>query len=80
MSDKSLTIAALAVCLASARPALAQDTAGGLTTQSAVEIAVKNNPNLHIALLQQEQARYAVLGEEALYDPIFSQRQHRSQP
>ncbi len=49
MSNQSPTIAALTVCLALARPALAQDTAGGLTTQSAVEIAVKNNPTLHIA-------------------------------
>jgi len=72
MSDKSRAVAALALCLALTRPALAQDTAGGLTSHSAVEIAVKNNPSLHIALLQQEQARYAVQAEEALYDPIFN--------
>ncbi|MEI9949882.1 MAG: TolC family protein [Pseudomonadota bacterium] len=72
MSDESRTIAALAVCLALARPALAQDTASDLTSQSAVEIAVKNNPTLHIAFLQQEQARYAVQAEEALYDAIFN--------
>ena len=72
MSNKHPTLIAVAVSLVLARPALAQDTPSGLTTQSAVEIAVKNNPSLHIALLQQEQARYAVEAEEALYDPIFS--------
>ncbi|MEI9938338.1 MAG: TolC family protein [Pseudomonadota bacterium] len=71
MSDKFPTVAALAVCLVLTRPTLAQDTAGSMTSQSAVEIAVKNNPGLHIALLQQEQARYAVQAEEALYVPIF---------
>ncbi len=71
MSDKSPTVAALAVCLALARPALAQEAVSGLTSQSAVETAVKNNPTLHIALLQQEQARYAVLAEEALYTAVF---------
>jgi len=72
MSNKSPTLIAVAVSFLLARPAFAQDSAGGLTSQSAVEIAVKNNPNLHIALLQQEQARYAVIGEEALYDPYFN--------
>ena len=72
MSYQSRTLAALALCLLVTRPARAQDAAGGLTSQGAVEIAVKNNPNLHIALLQEEQARYAVEAEEALYDPIFN--------
>jgi len=72
MSNKHPTLIAVAVSLVLARPALAQDTPSGLTTQSAVETAVKNNPSLHIAFLQQAQARYAVIGEEALYDPIFN--------
>lgn len=72
MSNQFRTIALLTACVALVRPARAQDSSGGLTTQSAVEIAVQNNPNLHIALLQQEQARYAVLAEEALYDPVFN--------
>ncbi|HYQ42393.1 MAG TPA: TolC family protein [Polyangiaceae bacterium] len=72
MSNQFQTIAVLAICAAFARPAHAQDSSGGLSTQTAVEIAVKNNPSLHVALLQQEQARYAVLAEEALYDPIFN--------
>ncbi|HYQ02962.1 MAG TPA: TolC family protein [Polyangiaceae bacterium] len=72
MSNPFRTIATLAICAAIAHPARAQDSNGGLTTQGAVEIAVKNNPSLHIALLQQEQARYSVLAEEALYDPIFN--------
>lgn len=72
MSNPFRTIAALALCSALTRPVHAQDSSGGLTTQAAVEIAVKNNPNLHIALLQQEQARYSVLAEQALYDPVFN--------
>jgi outer membrane protein TolC len=72
MSNLLPTLSVLAACIAFAPLAHAQDSAGGLTSQAAVEIAVKNNPNLHIALLQQEQARYAVLAEEALYDPIFN--------
>jgi len=72
MSNPFQTIAALAICAAISQRAHAQDSSGGLTTQTAVEIAVKNNPNLHIALLQQEQARYAVLAEEALYVPVFN--------
>ena len=72
MSNQFPTIAALAACVALARPAHAQDSAGGLTTQAAVEIAVQNNPSLHIALLQHEQAKYAVKEQEALYDAIFS--------
>src|SRR6187549_3985825 len=71
MSKTIPTVTALALCLGFTRPALAQDTAGGLTSQSAVEIAVKNNPSLHIALLQEEQARYAVEAEGALYPTIF---------
>src|SRR6187551_1967863 len=72
MSNPFRTLAALAICSAIASPARAQDSSGDLTSQSAVELAVKNNPSLHIALLQQEQARYAVLAEEALYDPVFN--------
>jgi len=72
MSNPLHTLAGLTLCFVLTRPAHAQDSTGGLTSQAAVEIAVRNNPSLHIALLQQEQARYAVLGEEALYDPIFS--------
>ncbi|HET7538916.1 MAG TPA: TolC family protein [Polyangiaceae bacterium] len=72
MSNQFRTIAVLAASAALARPAHAQDSTGGLTTQAAVEIAVKNNPSLHIALLQQQQAMYAVKDQEALYDAIFS--------
>src|SRR4051812_15246605 len=54
------------------RPGQAQDAHGGLTSEGAVELAVKHNPSLHVALLQQEQARYAVRAEEALYDPLFN--------
>lgn len=72
MSNQFRPIAALAICAALSRPAHAQDSSGGLTTEAAVELAVKNNPSLHIALLQQEQARYSVLAEEALYDPVFN--------
>jgi len=72
MSEKTPILAALALCLALTRPSLAQDAAGGLTSRGAVEIAVKNNPSLHIALLQQEQARYTVEAEDALYTAIFS--------
>jgi outer membrane protein TolC len=55
-----------------AGPVRAQDAQGGLTSDGAVELAVKHNPSLHVALLQQEQARYAVRAEEALYDPLFN--------
>ncbi len=65
-----LALAAIGLCLGASRAASAQST-GALTSQSAVEIAIKNNPSLHIALLQETQARYAVSAEEALYDPIF---------
>lgn len=58
------------LCLAAAGEARAQNVSA-LTSQNAVEIAIKNNPGLHIALLQETQARYAVTAEEALYDPIF---------
>jgi outer membrane protein TolC len=71
MSNPSPKIAALAACFLLSRVAPAQDSAGGLTSQGAVELAIKYNPSLHIALLQEEQARYAVRAEEALYDPIF---------
>jgi outer membrane protein len=50
---------------------LAPEIPSALTSQNAVEIAVQNNPNLQIALLQETQAKYAVLGEEALYVAIF---------
>ncbi len=65
-----LALAAIGSCLGAARAASAQST-GALTSQNAVEIAIKNNPSLHIALLQETQARYSVTAEEALYDPIF---------
>ncbi|MEO7032399.1 MAG: TolC family protein [Polyangiaceae bacterium] len=63
-------LAAASLCLAAASGASAQ-SASALTSQNAVEIAIKNNPSLHIALLQETQARYSVSAEEALYDPIF---------
>ena len=73
--SKSIASAAL-VCLTlwqrQARAESAEDLPGGLTSQGAVEIAVKNNPGLHIALLQQEQAGYSVSAEEALYDAVFN--------
>jgi len=57
---------------ASAQNAAPQATSNlALTANNAVEIAIKNNPTLHIALLQETQARYAVKAEEALYDSIF---------
>jgi outer membrane protein len=65
------SLAAIAVCLLAARGASAQSGTGALTSQNAVEIAIKNNPDLHVALLQETQARYAVSAEEALYDPVF---------
>ena len=68
---RQLALAALGACLLAARGASAQSGTGALTSQNAVEIAIKNNPNLHIALLQETQARYAVRAEEALYDPVF---------
>jgi outer membrane protein len=68
---RAIALATTAFTLCSVQSALAQDAQGGLTSRSAVEIAVQNNPTLHIALLQETQARYAVTAEEALYDPIF---------
>jgi outer membrane protein len=65
-----LSLAAVALCSCVVHGAAAQD-AHALTSQNAVEIAIKNNPNLHVALLQETQARYAVTAEEALYDPVF---------
>ncbi len=62
--------ACVCLCLAAARSVLGQEP-NALSSQSAVEIAIKNNPDLHVALLQETQARYAVTAEEALYDPIF---------
>ncbi len=58
-------------CLLGASAARAQDAQGGLTSHNAVEIAVQNNPTLHVALLQAVQARYAVDDQAALYDAIF---------
>jgi len=72
MSKHPPLVAALVVCLALSRPALAQEAVTDLTSQGAVEIAVQNNPSLHIALLQQQQALYAVQAEEALYVPVFN--------
>ncbi len=65
-----LWCATLCLCTAAANRASGQE-ANALSSQSAVEIAIKNNPDLHIALLQETQARYAVTAEEALYDPVF---------
>jgi outer membrane protein TolC len=65
----ALTLGAL--CLLSTANARAQDAEGALTSRNAVEVAVENNPTLHVALLQVEQARFAVDAEDALYDPIF---------
>lgn len=74
MNDKLFPALLLTAALTLATPgsALAQDSQGNLTAQGAVELAVKHNPTLHVALLQTEQARYAVLAEEAIFDPIFS--------
>ena len=65
----------IAAALSTALPlrgARAEGAPAGLTSQAAVEIAVRNNPSLHVALLQEEQARYSVIAEEALYDAIFN--------
>jgi outer membrane protein TolC len=62
----------LTLCVRQAGAQGAVDSTGGLSSQGAVEIAVKNNPSLHIALLQQEQAGYSVTAEEALYDAVFN--------
>jgi outer membrane protein len=70
-SAARLSLAAVGLCLCATRVASAEDTSGALTSQAAVEIAIKNNPQLHIALLEETQARYSVTAEEALYDPIF---------
>src|SRR4051812_24898901 len=72
MSKHPPLVAALVACLALSRPAPAQEAVTDLTTQGAVELAVRNNPSLHIALLQQQQALYAVQAEEALYVPVFN--------
>jgi outer membrane protein TolC len=66
-----LGLAAVGLCMLGARGAAAQDATGALSSRTAVEVAVQNNPTLHIALLQELQARYAVSAEEALYDAIF---------
>ncbi len=52
-------------------PSTVQEPSGLLTSQQAVEIAVHNNPELHIALLRVAQSRFDVTAEEALYDPVF---------
>src|SRR5450755_1088517 len=72
----TLAVAAIALCIsvaprAQAQAAATENAQGALSSRNAVEIAVQNNPNLHVALLQETQARYAVTAEEALYDPIF---------
>jgi outer membrane protein TolC len=59
----------MTVCL---RQAAAQEAPSALTSQGAVEIAIKNNPALQVALLQQEQAGSAVRAEAALYDSVFN--------
>ncbi|HEY5376626.1 MAG TPA: TolC family protein [Polyangiaceae bacterium] len=70
-STAKRSLAAALLCLCAARSAAAQTATGALTSQRAVEIAIKNNPSLHIALLQETQARYSVTAEDALYDPVF---------
>ena len=64
--------AAFPLLLSSAPNAWAQDALAGLSSRDVVEIAIGNNPALHVALLQEEQARFAVRAEEALYDPLFN--------
>ena len=68
----ALTLGLLSASLLSAEPALAQGPTGVLTSQQAVELALQHNPDLHIALLREAQARFDVTAEEALYVPIFS--------
>jgi len=68
---RALLALAAGSCLFGAGTARAQDAQGGLTSRNAVEIAVQNNPTLHVALLQAAQARYAVTDQEALYEAIF---------
>jgi outer membrane protein TolC len=67
----ALVLVAAGLCSATARNAAAEDAQGALSSHNAVEIAVQNNPTLHIALLQELQARYAISAEAALYDAIF---------
>jgi outer membrane protein len=43
-----------------------------LSELDAVQAAVEHNPNLHVALLRETQARAAVSAEEGLYAPVFS--------
>ena len=52
--------------------ARAEEAPSSLTSEAVVEIAVKNNPSLHVALLQADQARALLTAEEALYDPVFN--------
>jgi outer membrane protein TolC len=44
----------------------------GLSELAAVQALVEHNPSLHVALLQEAQARASIRAEEALYDPIFT--------
>src|SRR5262249_27182877 len=80
MSDRSRALLALAGALV-ALPARAQtaDTvsppeppAPALSSSDVVVTTARGNPNLHVALLQETQARYSVSAEEALYVPVFS--------
>ncbi|MFC1641200.1 TolC family protein [Myxococcota bacterium] len=43
-----------------------------LTELEAVELAVRNNPNLHVALLQYTQAQALVAAEDSLYVPVIT--------
>jgi len=67
----ALTVCSLGASCVLSGHASAQAT-GVLTSQQAVELAVQHNPDLHIALLREAQARFDVISEEALYVPIFS--------
>ena len=67
-----LTCTAFGQSAANTRGGAAQGATGLLTSQQAVELAVQHNPDLHIALLRESQARYEVTAEEALFVPVFS--------
>ncbi|HEY2407677.1 MAG TPA: TolC family protein [Polyangiaceae bacterium] len=80
MNDKLLTRLVLASALVA--PALHAQTAEPapsppstqaqtLTALDVVTAAARNSPSLHIALLQETQANYAVEAEDALYVPVF---------
>jgi len=49
-----------------------KSAARGISQLDAVAAAVRNNPTLHVALLQASQSRYLVRAEEALYTPLLN--------